>query len=156
LSQQIHVRELLFDSAELLFGLALILSSLSHSIITTLRSIVSTEVQVMGCANCRNALQSNWLFCPFCGHKAAAVQQTVSADSRAGSYGAGVRAQIFELAVRQALSGGAWRQTCASAMKSNNITPEEVEAEAIRRTAASVHHAPIANSGFNPAVAPIV
>jgi hypothetical protein len=87
----------------------------------------------MGCSNCKNVLQSNWLFCPFCGHKAVFVANAVS-DTRAGSYGSGVRAQILELAVRQALSGGAWRQTCAAVMQANNISPDEVEAEASRRS----------------------
>lgn len=93
----------------------------------------------MGCSNCKNVLQTNWLFCPFCGHKAVFVANAVS-DTRAGSYGSGVRAQIFEIAVRQALSGGAWRHTCAAVMQANNISPEEVEAEASRRTVKPINY----------------
>lgn len=86
----------------------------------------------MNCSICKSVLEQIWLFCPFCGHKASACKQQTA--PRAGSYGSGVRAQILELAVRQALSGGAWRETCASVMQANNIGVEEVEAEVRRRT----------------------
>lgn len=86
----------------------------------------------MNCTICKTMLDQSWLYCPMCGHKAGAVQQPL--PLRSGSYGSGVRAQILELAVRQALSGGAWRETCASVMKANNISPEEVEAEVRRRS----------------------
>lgn len=52
-----------------------------------------------------------------------------------GSYGSGVRAQVFEVIVRQALAGAPWREICAGPMQVNNITPEEVEAEVKRRQA---------------------
>lgn len=44
-----------------------------------------------------------------------------------------IRDQIFEVIVRQALAGAPWREICAGPMKTNNITPEEVEAEVRRR-----------------------
>jgi hypothetical protein len=52
-----------------------------------------------------------------------------------GSYGSGVRAQVFEVIVRQALAGAPWREICAGPMSVNNITPEEVETEVKRRQA---------------------
>lgn len=52
-----------------------------------------------------------------------------------GSYGSGVRAQVFEVIVRQALAGAPWREICAGPMSVNNISPEEVEAEVKRRQA---------------------
>jgi hypothetical protein len=52
-----------------------------------------------------------------------------------GSYGSGVRAQVFEVIVRQALAGAPWRDICAGPMSVNNITAEEVEAEVKRRQA---------------------
>ncbi len=55
--------------------------------------------------------------------------------SAVGSYGSGVRAQVFEVIVRQALAGTQWRAICAVPMQSNNISPDEVEAEVKRRQA---------------------
>lgn len=55
--------------------------------------------------------------------------------SGAGSYGSGVRAQVFEVIVRQALAGAEWREICAGPMQVNNISPEEVESEVKRRQA---------------------
>jgi hypothetical protein len=49
------------------------------------------------------------------------------------TYGSGVRAQVFEVIVRQALAGAPWREICAGPMQVNNITPEEVESECDRR-----------------------
>ncbi len=60
---------------------------------------------------------------------------TTSAFSTVGSYGSGVRQQVFEVIVRQALAGAPWREICAGPMQVNNITPEEVEAEVKRRQA---------------------
>ena len=48
-------------------------------------------------------------------------------------YGTGVRAQVFEVIVRQAIAGAPWREICAGPMQVNNITPEEVELEVNRR-----------------------
>lgn len=52
-----------------------------------------------------------------------------------GSYGSGVRAQVFEVIVRQALAGAPWREICAGPMSVNGISPDEVEAEVKRRQA---------------------
>ncbi|MBZ0189812.1 MAG: hypothetical protein K8F91_26440, partial [Candidatus Obscuribacterales bacterium] len=54
---------------------------------------------------------------------------------QSGSYGNGVRAQVFEVIVRQALAGAPWREICAGPMQVNNISPDEVEAEVNRRQA---------------------
>lgn len=61
--------------------------------------------------------------------------QTNQFVSGAGSYGSGVRAQVFEVIVRQALAGAPWREICAGPMQVNNITPEEVETEVKHRQA---------------------
>lgn len=52
-----------------------------------------------------------------------------------GSYGMGVRQQVFEVVVRQAIAGAPWQEICAGPMSVNNILPEEVEAEVARRQA---------------------
>jgi hypothetical protein len=52
-----------------------------------------------------------------------------------GSYGTGVRAQVFEVIVRQALAGAPWKEICAGPMQVNNISPDEVEQEVKRRQA---------------------
>ena len=56
--------------------------------------------------------------------------EPVSPDGRRGE---GVREQVLEVIVRQALAGAPWRDICAGPMLVNNITPEEVEAEVSRR-----------------------
>jgi hypothetical protein len=60
---------------------------------------------------------------------------TAAYSSGSGSYGSGVRAQVFEVIVRQALAGAPWREICAGPMQVNNISPDEVEAEVKRRQA---------------------
>ncbi len=55
------------------------------------------------------------------------------ADPHHLTYGAGVRAQVLEVIVRQALAGAPWREICAGPMLVNNITPQEVEAEVKKR-----------------------
>ena len=50
-----------------------------------------------------------------------------------GSYGNGVRAQVFEVIVRQALAGAPWREICAGPMQVNSISADEVEAEVKKR-----------------------
>jgi hypothetical protein len=57
----------------------------------------------------------------------------VGAAVAAGTYGAGVRAQVFEVIVRQGLAGAPWKEICAGPMRVNSITPAEVEAEMKRR-----------------------
>jgi hypothetical protein len=52
--------------------------------------------------------------------------------------GTGVRAQVFEVIVRQALSGAPWREICAGPMEVNNICPQQVEA-AVRLRRAETH-----------------
>ncbi len=49
------------------------------------------------------------------------------------TFGPGVRAQVFEVIVRQAIAGAPWREICAGPMRVNNISPEEVEYEVDRR-----------------------
>ncbi len=51
-----------------------------------------------------------------------------------GSYASGVRAQVFEVIVRQAMNGAPWQQLCAGPMQVNNISPAEIESEVERRT----------------------
>lgn len=51
-------------------------------------------------------------------------------------YGAGVRSQVFEVIVRQAMAGAPWQQICRGPMEVNKITVEEVEREVNRRRAA--------------------
>jgi hypothetical protein len=60
---------------------------------------------------------------------------TPFAGAGPGSYGSGVRAQVFEVIVRQALAGAPWREICAGPMQVNNISPDEVEVEVKRRQA---------------------
>ncbi len=50
-----------------------------------------------------------------------------------GAYGAGVRAQVFEVIVRQALGGAPWEEICAGPMSVCNINPQEVKDEVARR-----------------------
>jgi hypothetical protein len=50
-----------------------------------------------------------------------------------GSYGSGVRKQVFEVVVRQAMAGAPWRSICAGPMSVNKIDPIEIEAEVRRR-----------------------
>jgi len=50
-----------------------------------------------------------------------------------GSYGSGVRKQVFEVIVRQGVVGAPWREICAGPLRVNNIDPEEIQAEIDRR-----------------------
>ena len=45
----------------------------------------------------------------------------------------GVRQQVFEVIVRQALAGVPWKKICEGTMAVHAITEEEVEAEVRRR-----------------------
>jgi hypothetical protein len=63
----------------------------------------------------------------------AATVAATALTAAASPYGAGVRGQVFEVVVRQALGGAPWREICAGPMQVNNISPTEVEAEVIRR-----------------------
>lgn len=48
--------------------------------------------------------------------------------------GSGLRQQVFEVIVRQAMIGAPWREICAGPMLVNRIAEAEVEAEVRRRT----------------------
>lgn len=70
------------------------------------------------------------------GKKQPAKDNSQPASPQSGgtaSYGEGVRAQVFEVIVRQAMAGAPWREICAGPMNINNITPEEVENEVAKR-----------------------
>ncbi len=46
-----------------------------------------------------------------------APSQSAAYVSATGSYGSGVRAQVFEVIVRQALAGAPWKEICAGPMQ---------------------------------------
>lgn len=50
-----------------------------------------------------------------------------------GAFGSGVRAQVFEVIVRQAIAGAPWREICAGPLQVNNISEREIEAEVRKR-----------------------
>lgn len=64
---------------------------------------------------------------------AAATAATAVTSAAASPYGACVRAQVFEVIVRQARVGAPWRIICDGPMMVNGITEEEVLAEVERR-----------------------
>ncbi|MDR3612201.1 MAG: hypothetical protein P4L53_01455 [Candidatus Obscuribacterales bacterium] len=88
----------------------------------------------MNCKSCKLDLQADWRFCPICG---VAASQEASKKSKAAPYGPGIRAQVFEVIVRQAIAGAPWRQICVGPMQVNSITPEEIEEEVRRRQGGS-------------------
>jgi len=63
----------------------------------------------------------------------AGAAQAIAKIFRGGDYGSGVRAQVLEVIVRQAIAGAPWREICAGPMEVNNISEAEVEAEVKRR-----------------------
>ena len=74
--------------------------------------------------------------------KAAASAQPVAPAAAApavvaAGYGSGVRAQVFEVIVRQAYAGAPWKEICAGPMRVNNISQEQVLAELARRCAST-------------------
>jgi hypothetical protein len=85
----------------------------------------------MKCEKCRLELQQDWRFCPHCGGS------THQDTSQKAPYGKGIRAQVFEVIVRQAIAGAPWRQICVGPMQVNSITPEEIEEEVRRRQGGS-------------------
>lgn len=116
----------------------------------------------MKCTICDLPLKPEWKFCPDCGYNAPdwdehmqplfddyedAISLTVGsrhispppgaeqsfAPPVQPSFGMGVRAQVFEVIVRQALAGAAWKDICAGPMLVNQITSEEIEEEVRRR-----------------------
>ncbi len=83
------------------------------------------RIESKHCRYCKSLLESR-----------PAIRRPVSAaDARSAlnSYGSGVRTQVFEVIVRQAMAGAPWRQICAGPMQVNNIDPEEIEQEVNRR-----------------------
>lgn len=99
------------------------------------------------CEDCGEMVRIESRVCRFC--KATFEQRPTIArsisEARAAmnSYGAGVRSQVFEVIVRQAMAGAPWRQICAGPMKVNNIHPDEIEAEVNRRRAREPQKAPL-------------
>jgi hypothetical protein len=65
-----------------------------------------------------------------------------------GSYGSGVRSQVFEVVVRQAMAGAPWEYICEGPMQVNRITREEVIEEVRRRQGGDDH--PTAGVPRNP------
>lgn len=65
--------------------------------------------------------------------KILGLSNTASTNSDGSKYGAGVRSQVFEVIVRQAIAGAPWQEICQGPMQVNNITIEEVEEELRRR-----------------------
>lgn len=80
----------------------------------------------MECVKCHKKIEEtvDWTFCPYCG---------ATASSSKGHGKNGVREQVFEVIVRQAIAGAPWQEICAGPMQENNIRPEDVEAEVKRR-----------------------
>ena len=102
----------------------------------------------MQCINCGSHLEPNWTHCPHCGKFKSVLKEPVSEEavevifgkmmggkdkSGSGSYGSGVRGQVFEVIVRQAMAGAPWREICAGPMQVNKIDVEDIEAEVQRR-----------------------
>ncbi len=103
----------------------------------------------MNCEKCQAELLSTWLFCPACSAATGntvgigkafsdIINKLVGAGARlpasvGGGYGEGVRRQVFEVIVRQAMVGAPWREICAGPMQVNSITAEEIEEELRRR-----------------------
>jgi hypothetical protein len=107
----------------------------------------------MLCAKCEQPIEKNWQFCPSCGHTQTtspepgknAQDSTTRANGGANTgkgskdisqdspYGSGIRQQVFEVIVRQAIAGAPWRMICKGPMQTNNISEEEIEAEMARR-----------------------
>ncbi len=76
---------------------------------------------------------------------ATAVAATAATRASAGSvlavspYGTGVRAQVAEVIVRQALAGAPWKEICKGPMHVNGITEDEIEKEVALRKLTSLH-----------------
>lgn len=108
----------------------------------------------MMCTNCGNELREPCNFCPDCGRRISQEPEQMPdervtfifgnlfknrrAAQKDGSYGfsnygSGVRQQVFEVIVRQAMAGAPWRQICMGPMQVNNITEKEILEEVARR-----------------------
>ncbi len=127
----------------------------------------------MKCENCARTLQPDWLFCSLCGTSAHqgvspklpnltdeesattfSKQMDPSAEklpfTASGSYGSAVRAQVFEVVVRQAMAGAPWHAICAGPMQINQITPHEIEEEVRRRRGGGGNEPPSASVPKKP------
>jgi predicted amidophosphoribosyltransferase len=96
----------------------------------------------MNCERCTKHLETDWKFCPECGVglQGESTEKVVERRKGAlgllfasGPYGSGVRQQVFEVIVRQAVAGAPWKEVCAQPMAINNISVEEIEEEVERR-----------------------
>ncbi len=88
----------------------------------------------MQCHHCDQAIELNWLFCPSCGVSLETAKEKPPRPSIPDDgYKKGVRGQVLEVIVRQALKGAPWREICVGPMQVNNITTTEVEEEVRRR-----------------------
>ena len=61
------------------------------------------------------------------------VAAAAGTATAAVTYGSGVRAQVFEIIVRQGMAGAPWELICEGPMKINGISAEEIKAEIARR-----------------------
>jgi hypothetical protein len=67
---------------------------------------------------------------------AAGGGTAAAAGSAAAAMGmTGVRLQVFEVIVRQAVMGAPWKEICSGPMRMNNITEEDIEKEVRHRIA---------------------
>lgn len=90
------------------------------------------------CNDCAEMVRIESKICRFCKavleqRPAPAAKSLAEARAAMHSYGSGVRSQVFEVIVRQAMAGAPWRQICAGPMQVNNIHPDEIETEVNRR-----------------------
>ncbi len=106
----------------------------------------------MQCISCGSDLEPIWTHCPYCGKLKSVLKEPLTDENvenifgkmmkgskgkkdanTAAEYGSGVRGQVFEVIVRQAIAGAPWREICSGPMLVNRITVEEVEEEVQRR-----------------------
>lgn len=114
----------------------------------------------MKCWKCSTARKQDWSFCPSCGVSFGPFTKEVTdhevdeiydrmykgpdsvrrerlhhkgREGLMGAYGGGVRQQVFEVIVRQAMAGAPWREICEGPMRVNSITIKEVEDEVRKR-----------------------
>ena len=84
---------------------------------------------------CGSELPDAAWFCPGCGRHLMLKNEEPKKGSQAksASFRAGIRAQVLEVVVRQAMAGAPWREICKGPMQINGISEEEVQAELDRR-----------------------
>ena len=63
----------------------------------------------------------------------AATAGVATAVAATSAYGTGVRQQVFEVIVRQAMAGAPWQDICKGPMNVNKISEDDVIAEVKRR-----------------------